>query len=84
MAKLVQASVEENPWHGYCDQTVALYFEGMPTDQEVRAAFVHHWEEGGDPVSVDTKSEEFKWEVIPDEVSERANLIKVFGYPPQI
>jgi len=79
MAKLVYANVENHP-HEANASTVFLYFEGVPTAEEVREGFeAEVCDSLG--LNVDTEDRFYEHEVVPNVVSERAGLTRVVGFP---
>ena len=78
MAKLVHSNLETNEENndGF---TLTLYFEGTPTDEEVRA--VCESLRGKHNGCVDVEDEFFGWKEYPNPVADKAKLVRVQVFP---
>ena len=78
MAKLVNANLETNEEND-SGVAVTLYFDGTPTDDEVKAACRE--QRGKLGLSVDPEDEYFGWSTYPNKVSEAAKMVRVQAFP---
>lgn len=78
MAELVEYGIEANG-HNPDGSTVTLYFDGKPTDEEVREACVSL--RGKLALSIDVEDQFYSWDEMPTVVSERAKLVRVQAFP---
>jgi len=78
LTTLVHVSLEPNS-HNTDGATVTLYFDGVPTREEVREACKTKL--GGLPLSVDTEDEFFSYEEHSVPVNELAGLRRFEVYP---
>lgn len=78
MAKLIDFNLENNYYNSDAS-ALTLYFDGEPTEEEVKDACRATL--GKQVIGVDPDKDDFSWDKCPTTVSERAGVVRVQCHP---